>query len=136
MSKYGVISGPYFPDFGLNTAIYKVNFRIQFEYRKIRTRNNSVFGHYSHSNDVSNYQKHLRELTTEIYKSLTDLKPRVYKIVFYSQRNTIHLTQWKYFKSAIGKDCVLRYQFNSFQSMSSVEWVTNFHQTTSVTFWI
>ena len=38
--KYGVISGPYFPLFGLNL-------RIQSEYRKIRTRNNSVFGHFS-----------------------------------------------------------------------------------------
>ena len=49
VSKYGVISGPYFPVFGLNTEIYFVNLRIQFEYRKIRTRNNSVFGHFSRS---------------------------------------------------------------------------------------
>ena len=34
MSKYGVISGPYFPAFGLNTEIYGVNLRIQSEYRK------------------------------------------------------------------------------------------------------
>ena len=45
VSKYGVIPGPYFPVFGLNTEI----FRIQFEYRKIRTRNNSIFGHFSRS---------------------------------------------------------------------------------------
>ena len=38
MSKYGVISGPHFPVFGLNTEIYGVNLRIQSEYRKIRTR--------------------------------------------------------------------------------------------------
>ena len=49
MSKYRVISGPYFPVFGLNTEIYGVNFRIQSEYRKIRTRNNSVFGLFSRS---------------------------------------------------------------------------------------
>ena len=49
VSKYGVIFGPYFPVFGLNTEIYRVNLRIQSEYRKIRTRNNSVFGHFSHS---------------------------------------------------------------------------------------
>ena len=49
LSKYGVISGPYFPLFGLNTEIYEVNFRIQSEYRKIQTRNNSVFGHFSRS---------------------------------------------------------------------------------------
>ena len=42
VSKYGVISGPYFPVFGLNTEIYFVNLNIQSEYRKMRTRNNSV----------------------------------------------------------------------------------------------
>ena len=49
VSKYRVVSGPYFPVFGLNTEIYGINFRIQSEYRKIRTRNNSVFGHFSRS---------------------------------------------------------------------------------------
>ena len=47
MSKYGVISGLYFPVFRLNTEIYFVNLSIQSEYRKIRTRNNYVFGHFS-----------------------------------------------------------------------------------------
>ena len=46
MSKYGVFSGLYFPVFGLNTEIYSVNIRIQSEYRKIRSRKNSVFGHF------------------------------------------------------------------------------------------
>ena len=46
VSKYGVISGPYFPVFGLNKEIYEVNLRIQSEWRKIRTRNNSVFGNF------------------------------------------------------------------------------------------
>ena len=49
MSKYGVFSGPCFPVFGLNTEVYGVNLRIQSEYRKIRTRKNSVFGHFSRS---------------------------------------------------------------------------------------
>ena len=49
VSKYGVFSGLYFPVFGLNTEIYRVNLRIQFEYGKIRTRKNSVFEHFSHS---------------------------------------------------------------------------------------
>ena len=40
LSKNGVFSGPYFPVFGLNL-------RIQSEYKKIRTRKNSVFGHFS-----------------------------------------------------------------------------------------
>ena len=42
-------SGPYFLAFGLNTEIYPVNILIQFEYKKIRTRKNSVFGHFSRS---------------------------------------------------------------------------------------
>ena len=46
MSKYGVFSGPYFPVFGLNTEIYSVNLCIQSKNGKIRTRKNSVFGHF------------------------------------------------------------------------------------------
>ena len=38
-----VFSGPYLPVFRLNTEIYSVNLPIQSEYRKIRTRKNSVF---------------------------------------------------------------------------------------------
>ena len=49
MSKYGVFSGLYFPVFGLNMEIYGVNFRIQSEYAKIRTRRNSAFGNFSHN---------------------------------------------------------------------------------------
>ena len=40
VSKYGVFSGPYFP-------VFRVNLRIQSEYRKIRTRKNSIFGYFS-----------------------------------------------------------------------------------------
>ena len=49
----GVFSGPYFPVFGLNTEIYGVNLRIQSEYRKIRTRKNYAFGHFSRSVDIN-----------------------------------------------------------------------------------
>ena len=35
-----------------------------------------------HSNEVSVYQKQLRQLTTEIYKSLTDLSPEFIKPFF------------------------------------------------------
>ena len=45
VSKYGVISGPYFSAFGVNTERYEVSLRIHSECGKIRTRNNSVFGH-------------------------------------------------------------------------------------------
>ena len=43
------ISGPYFPVFGLNMEIYSVNLLIQSGYRKTRTRNNSLFEHFSRS---------------------------------------------------------------------------------------
>ena len=49
VSKYGVFSGLYFPVFGLNTDIYFVNLCINYGCRKIRTRKNSVFGHFSRS---------------------------------------------------------------------------------------
>ena len=35
---YSEFSDSYFPAFGLNTEIYRVNLRIQFECGKIRTR--------------------------------------------------------------------------------------------------
>ena len=49
VSTYGVISGPYFPAFGQNTKRYEVSLRIQSECGKIRTKNNSVFEHFSRS---------------------------------------------------------------------------------------
>ena len=49
MSKSGVISGPYFPAFGLNTERYEASLCIQSECGKIRTRNNSVSGHFPRS---------------------------------------------------------------------------------------
>ena len=52
VSKYGVKSRPYFPAFGLNTERYSVSLCIQSEYKKIRTRNNSVFGHFSRSGQL------------------------------------------------------------------------------------
>ena len=49
VSKYRVISCLYFPIFRLTTEIYSVNLRIHSESRNIRTRNNSLFGHFSRS---------------------------------------------------------------------------------------
>ena len=49
VSKYGVFSGSYFPVFELNTEIYSVNLHIQSECGKIRTRKNSVLGHFLRS---------------------------------------------------------------------------------------
>ena len=52
VSKYRAFSSPYFSVFGMNMKIFKVNLGIQFEYRKIRPRKNSVFGHFSRSAQV------------------------------------------------------------------------------------
>ena len=55
LSKYGVISGPYFPVFRRNTEIYGANLPIQSGYSKIRVRNNSVFGHFLYSDVTTKY---------------------------------------------------------------------------------
>ena len=44
-----LLSGPYFPVFGLNTERYEVSFRIHSKYGKIRTRKSSVFGQFLRS---------------------------------------------------------------------------------------
>ena len=78
VSKYGVISGPYFPVFGQNTDIYGVNLRIQSEHRKIRTRNNSVFGHFSRSvwekNSLKIYSLFMIQGTGEVQKLINLFK--------------------------------------------------------------
>ena len=58
LSEYRVISGPYFRAFGLNTETYSVNLSIQPLYRKIRTRNNSVSGHFSRSVQLCYFSIH------------------------------------------------------------------------------
>ena len=57
VSKYGVFSRPYIPVFGLNTERYAVSLGIQCECGKIRTRENSVLGHFSRSVRVEKYNK-------------------------------------------------------------------------------
>ena len=47
----------YFPVFGINTEAYRVNLPIQSECRNIRTRRNSVLGHFSHSEMGQNWYK-------------------------------------------------------------------------------
>ena len=59
-----------FSCFGLNKEIYSVNLLIQSEYRKIRTKKNSVFGHFSHSvtwTCVSNYVTDLSRKTIKTH---------------------------------------------------------------------
>ena len=87
MSKYGVISGPYFPVFGLNTEFYSVNLRIQSEYRKIQTRNNSVFGHFSRSDIVFRFYYHVRPLVIEVVVWRCSVKNVFLEISKNSQEN-------------------------------------------------
>ena len=58
MSKYGVFSGPYFLVFGLNTEIYSIN-STQSKYRKIWTKKNSVFGHFSRGGGITELIKYI-----------------------------------------------------------------------------
>ena len=74
VSKYAEFSGPYFPVFGLNTEIYSVNLRVQSEYRKIRTRKSSVFGHFPLS--VREHQKKIFQFIYSIC-SLTSEFPNL-----------------------------------------------------------
>ena len=55
VSKYRVFSGPYFPAFGLNTERYELSLRIRSKCGKIRTRKNSVFGHFWHNGSFNQY---------------------------------------------------------------------------------
>ena len=52
LSKCGVFSGLYFLLFGLNTEMYSINLCIRSKCRKIRTRKNSVFWHFSRSGNI------------------------------------------------------------------------------------
>ena len=47
LSESKVSSGLYFPALGLNTGIYSLNLRIESEYEKIQTRENSVLRRFS-----------------------------------------------------------------------------------------
>ena len=87
MSKYGVISGPYFPVFGLNTEFYSVNLRIQSEYRKIQTRNNPLFGHFSRSDIVFRFYYHVRALVIEVVVRRCSVKNVFLEISKNSQEN-------------------------------------------------
>ena len=71
MSKYRVISGRYFPAFGLNTERYEVSLRIQSECGKIRARNYSVFGHFLRSVFRSNIFNIMGILEKDILYSIS-----------------------------------------------------------------
>ena len=67
-----------FSVFGLNMEIYFVNPCIQSKYKKIQTRNNSVFGHFSRNVHHTN----IRALAAEIYKFLHGSSPTILNEVF------------------------------------------------------
>ena len=53
--------------------IYEVNLRSQSEYRKIRTRNNSVFGHFSRSVYLNFFERIVNGLYSSKKKNLKDV---------------------------------------------------------------
>ena len=61
-----------FPVFGLNAEIYSLNIRIQSKYVKIRTRKNSVLGHFSCS-EYFGYSCKCGNLSAEISFWFLDL---------------------------------------------------------------
>ena len=69
VSKYGLFSGLYFPAFGLNMERYEVSLCVQSECRKMQTRKNSVFGHFSHSEKVKKTSKIVQAQKTLITAS-------------------------------------------------------------------
>ena len=79
VSKYGVISGQYFSVSGLNTEICWLNLRIQSEYRKMRTKNNSVFGQFSRSVDYS-YSLSIQKIkqTDKAYNTVNSLGHKIF----------------------------------------------------------
>ena len=87
VSKYGLFSGPYFLVFGLNTEIFGVSLRIQSEYRKMRTRNNFVLGHFPRSDwitkNIYNLEKFIQEYDLIINNMIKNLN------IFFSNRQSL-----------------------------------------------
>ena len=84
VSKYGVFSGPYYPELGLNTEIYRVKLHIQSECEKIRARKNSVYGHFSRCGSL-------------LSETLTNQKFGVFNVFLVSQLFVI-LWTWHFHK--------------------------------------
>ena len=66
VSKCRVISGSYFPAFGLNTERYFAFLLIQSECGKIRTRNNSEFGHFSRSVRICDWHQYINNFVQNL----------------------------------------------------------------------
>ena len=99
MYKYEVFSSPYFSISGLNTEIYRVNLRIQSEYRKIRTTKNSNV-------DMRTIRKHS---TTSKYQTDTELSNEYWNITSANKTSNVSWeilgTQKSYNQSS--KRCLL-----------------------------
>ena len=98
--------------------------KIQFKALKIVFNSNESFEDLLlHSNEVSIYQKQLRQLATEIYKSLTDLSPEFIKPFFTVKELPYNLSNGHILNLPSARTIyyLLWHQLNTFQSMSSVE---------------
>ena len=86
-------SGPYFPVFELNTEIYGVNPAfscIQFEYRKLWTRKNSLFRHFSCSamcvfREGRGVKLYFTDLKFDNYAKNVKSEENMYTYFFYKQ---------------------------------------------------
>ena len=97
---------------------------IQYKALKIVFNSNESFEDLIlHSKEVSIHQKQLRQLTTEVCKSLTDLSPEFIKPFFTVKEIPYNLCNRNIFNlpSARITYYLLWYQFNTLQSISSVE---------------
>ena len=88
VSKYGFFSGPHFPVFGQNMQIYGVNLRIQSEQRKIRTRKNSVSGHFSHSEILPQSNLKINILGKLIYETNQYIKQKIERMIWTNKYST------------------------------------------------
>ena len=60
-------SGPYFPEFGLNTKRYRGSLRIQSECRKITDENDFQYRHFSRSDIISEIHAKLEACGSAIF---------------------------------------------------------------------
>ena len=97
VSEYGVLSGPYFPVFGMNTEIYAVNHRIQSEFGKIRTRKNlDTFHAVSQYKAFHSQQLRVQHFTQSTYfcnsyfQSIDGNTLTLYDLYFFSLYNATY----------------------------------------------
>ena len=95
MSKYGVISGPYFLVFGLNTESYSLNLRIQSKCRKIWSTFHAVMKYKLFLDPFSPVIKRLKKhkkitLNDHISKTMTNSESKLrFKSSFNLLQNSV-----------------------------------------------